>query len=109
MTKNKEEIKELLSDLEEMNAKFEELDEEDLALITGGTTYSHKTYKKLGMYYHDKSQSDDYHPVVVSPENRCPDKIVKRKCKDCPSFHVAHLFAIGYCCERSREYDPYKK
>lgn len=83
----------------------EELSNEELEKVSGGTTHSSDTYDELGVPYDHARQSGSNHPVITTYFNNC--NFSQHNCCDCSEYH-SFTFLSGYCGARSEEYDPTK-
>ena len=70
MSKTPEKLNELKHEYVSLCSKFEELDDEALEKISGGTIYSGSSFDKLGIKP-GNGQLGSYHPVIVTWGNTC--------------------------------------
>ncbi len=93
--------------MEKKELEMEELNNEDLAMVAGGTIMSGSTYEELKFTQSQLSGEQNllFHPVIVTIFNRCSlDTDMHPYCLKCQ--WCGRKGIVRYCLHRSRECDP---
>ena len=83
--------------------EINELSENELSNVVGGTCTSSDSYDKLGIF-HSMFQSGSNNPVIVTVGNSC--RLSKRACVNCK--YSSPIGITYYCGLRSEQLDPAK-
>lgn len=86
--------------------KVNELTDDDLEKVTGGSTYSKWSFAQFGVFPNREHENTE-HPLIVSPFNYC-SLGGNKYCYQCE--YSSNLWGSTlYCDIRTKENDPLKK